>query len=218
MNPTESPALSEPLDLNAVILERVAAMPLHELAAIGRPPVPVGKPEAVFVKCKKGMFTYHVRGKHFRDADRAEVAQLVKGKPRGDRKAEMKRLDRLLLRPLTVTAKVVAENAIKRIREQIAFSAEAARIAKLSQEIGAPYREEDAGIYLLTKPSPWADEPNKPGEPTRTEVVWDPRGFCAIKIDEARILPCYLIEAGSVWERVVIAPDAEIKELLTNEA
>lgn len=191
-----------------IIVNRLATMPLDELAYLGRPSVPTGKPQAVFVSCKKGMFTYNVRGKHFHPKDRGEVERLVKGKPGGDKKAEMKRLDRLLLRPLTLSTKVVSDNAIRRIREQMIAAEEAARVAKLCEELGAPSKEEHAGTYLLTRPA----EEQKGRPPVKAEVVWDSRGFCAIKIDEARILPCHLVTKGSVWQRVVEKPDMEPSE------
>lgn len=115
-------------DSNPVV-DYLSQLTLLELAEIGRPTMPPKKPEARFVRCDGDLFVYHVRGKKFHAHQRLEVESLTraKGATPEDRKASAlanaKKLDKMLLREVSYSRKVIAANAVRRIVESLKAAA-----------------------------------------------------------------------------------------------
>lgn len=108
------------------LADRIASLPLPDLAYLGRPATPAKKPEAKFSHVKDGMFTYHVRGNKFHASDKLAVEGAMSAMASGNKEkalAAAKDLDSMLRRPLTLSLKTVSRNAIERLRRQLADSA-----------------------------------------------------------------------------------------------
>lgn len=116
--------LPEPADMG-VVAEYLANLTLNELAEIGRPTTPPKKPEARFLRCNGDQFIYQVRGKKFHAHDRLKVQGLMRAKGHTDEEikasalSNAKELDKLLLREVSYSRKVIASNAVRRIVENL---------------------------------------------------------------------------------------------------
>lgn len=109
----------------STVADYLANLTLWELAEIGRPTTPPKKPEARFVRCDGDKFIYHVRGKNFHHHDRLKVQGLMRPKGHTDEEikasalSNAKELDKLLLREVAYSRKIIAANAVRRITETL---------------------------------------------------------------------------------------------------
>lgn len=109
------------MDIQTLIAERIAALSLEDLAALGRPRVGQGEPK--FLRTDGDLFIYQVRGQRIARAHADEARRLfgqMRRTEAGSKKIELEEsLAKLFLKETAVGRKTVAANAVRRIAVQL---------------------------------------------------------------------------------------------------